>query len=48
MGFPGDPVNKHMPANGGEMSLIPGPGRFHMLQGNTAHVFTTASEGPML
>ena len=48
MGFPGGAVNKHMPANGGDMSLILGPERFHTLQGNTAHVFTTASEVHML
>ena len=48
MGFPGGAVNKHMPANGRDMSLIPGPGRFHMLHGNKAHVFTTASEVHML
>ena len=26
----GGPVVKNLPANGGDMSLIPGPGRFHM------------------
>ena len=32
--FPGDPVVKNPPANAGNMGLIPGPGRFHMLWGN--------------
>ena len=30
--FPGGPVVKNLPANTGDMSLIPGPVRFHMLQ----------------
>ena len=33
-GFPGGPVVKNPPANAGDMGLIPGPGRSHMLQGN--------------
>ena len=32
--FPGGPVVKSLPANAGHVSLIPGPGRFHMLRGN--------------
>ena len=36
--FPGGPVDKNPPANDTYMSLIPGPGRFHMLQSNQAHV----------
>ena len=31
-GLPGGPVVKNPPANAGNMSLIPGPGRSHMLQ----------------
>ena len=36
--FPGCPVVKNTPASAGDMGLIPGPGRFHMLWGNEAHV----------
>ena len=32
--FPGGPVVKNLPANAGDMGSIPGPERFHMLQGN--------------
>ena len=32
--FPGSPVVKNLPANAGDMGLIPGLGRFHMLRGN--------------
>ena len=32
--FPGGPVDKNMPVNAGDMDLIPGPGRFHVLWGN--------------
>ena len=32
--FLGDMVDKNPPAYAGEVSLIPGPGRFHMPQGN--------------
>ena len=32
--FPGGPVVKNPPANAGDTGLIPGPGRFHTLQGN--------------
>jgi len=32
--FPGGPRVKNPPANAGDMSLIPGPGRFHILRGN--------------
>ena len=28
--FPGGPVVKNLPANAGDMGLIPGPGRSHM------------------
>ena len=30
--FPGGPVVKNLPANEGDVSLTPGPERFHMLQ----------------
>ena len=30
--FPGGPLVKNLPANARDMGLIPGPGRFHMLQ----------------
>ena len=33
-GFPGDPVVKNLPASAGDMDLIPGPGRFHILWDN--------------
>lgn len=36
--FSGGPVVKNSPANAGDTGLIPGLGRFHMLQGNEAHV----------
>ena len=29
--FPGGIVDKNPPANAGDMGLIPGPGRLHML-----------------
>ena len=29
---------KNLPANAGDMGSIPGPGRFHMPEGNEAHV----------
>ena len=32
--FPGGVVNESPPANAGDMSLVPGPGRFHMPQSN--------------
>ena len=32
--FPGCPVVKNLPVNAGDAGSIPGPGRFHMLQGN--------------
>ena len=32
--FPGDPVVKNLPASTGDTGSIPGPGRFHVLQGN--------------
>ena len=34
LGFPGGPVFKNPPCNVGNMGLIPGPGRFHMLWNN--------------
>ena len=34
MDFPGGPVVKNLPDNAGDMDLISGLGRFHMLQGN--------------
>ena len=33
-GFPGGPVVEKPPASAGDMGLIPGPGRSHMLWGN--------------
>ena len=35
-GFPGGSVIKHPSANSGDMSLIPDPGRSHMLRSNEA------------
>ena len=32
--FPGGPGVKNLPANAGDTSLVPGPGRFHMLHSN--------------
>ena len=32
--FPSGPVVKNLPANAGDMGLIPGPVRFHMPWGN--------------
>ena len=31
-GFPGGPVDENLPANAGDMGLIPGPGRFYRSQ----------------
>ena len=31
-------MDKNLPANAGDMGSIPGPGRFHMLRSNQAHV----------
>ena len=36
--FPGGPVVKNSPANAADMGSIPGPGKFHMPQGNWACV----------
>ena len=36
--FSGVPVVKNLPANAGDMGLIPGLGRSHMLQSNKACV----------
>lgn len=36
--FPGGPVVKCLPASAGDERLIPVPGRFHVLQGNSARV----------
>ena len=36
--FPSAPVVKNLPVNAGDMGLIPGQGRFHMLLSNQAHV----------
>ena len=38
MDFPGDTVDGSSPANAGDTSSIPGPGGFHMPQGNYARV----------
>ena len=32
--LPGSPVVRNLPASIGNTGLIPGPGRFHVLQGN--------------
>ena len=32
--FPGGPMVKNLPANAGDMGLIPGAGRFHRPQGS--------------
>ena len=32
--FPGDIVDRSPPTNAGDLGLIPGLGRFHMLQNN--------------
>ena len=37
-GFPGSPVVKNPPAKAGDTDLVPGRGRYHMPQGNRAHV----------
>ena len=34
LSFPGGAVVKNLPANAGDMGLIPGPGRSHMLRSN--------------
>ena len=39
--FPGGPVVKGLPANAGDMGLIPGRGRFHTPQGSKAPCATT-------
>ena len=36
--FPGGPVVECLPASAGDERLIPVPGRFHGLQGNSARV----------
>ena len=36
--FPSAPVVKNLLVNAGDMGLIPGQGRFHMLLSNQAHV----------
>ena len=38
MDFPGGSVVQNSPANAGDMGSIPGPGRFHTLRDNEAHV----------
>ena len=32
--FPGDAMDRNLPANAGDMGLIPGLGRFHMPRSN--------------
>ena len=36
--FPGGPAVKNLPANAGDTGSIAGPGRYHMLWSNYAHV----------
>ena len=35
--FSGDPVVQNLPANAGDMGLIPGPGRSHMPWGSHSY-----------
>ena len=41
--FPGGPVVRNLPANAGNRGSVPGSGRFHMLQGNKAHLLQLLS-----
>ena len=36
--FAGGPLVRNLPANAGDMGLVRGPGRFHILQGNQVRV----------
>ena len=38
LGLPDGPGAKNPPANAGDTGLVPGPGRFHVPQGNSAGV----------
>ena len=40
VGLPDGPVDKNPPANAGDMGLIPGQGRSHMLQLRSLHTTT--------
>ena len=40
-GFPGGPVVKNPLFNGGDAGLIPGPGRYHKLQGQLSSLAIT-------
>ena len=42
--FPGGPVVENLPANAGDMGLIPGLGRFHVLQSHEARPCATTAE----
>ena len=44
--FPGGSVVQNSPANAGDMGSIPGPGRFHTLRDNEAHVPQLLSPPP--
>ena len=46
-GFPGGTVDKKPPANAGDMGLIPGPGRPHVLHGEQLSPCVTATEAPV-
>ena len=49
-GFPGGPLVENPPCKVGEPGLIAGPGKYHMHQGNEAHVLQLKPEclEPML
>ena len=40
---PGGPAVKNSPDNAGDMDSIPGPGRFHILKGNSARTMQLLS-----
>ena len=46
-GFPGGPVVKNLPAKASGMSLIPGLGRFHMLQAHVSQLLSPQTLKPM-
>ena len=45
-GIPGGTVDNNLPVSAGDTGLIPGPGRFHMLQSNKT--LCTTATGPAL
>ena len=42
--FLGGTVNENPPANAGDMDLMDGPGRLHLLPGNSLYITTTEPE----